>query len=294
MRSFIAALPVLAALSQVDAQGLNFGQIMSAQPQLSTAKPTSSRDSSSIASSIVSSLSSQHAATASPAKTTLSTIAKPTHKTKKHSKKPAKATHKGPVVAAAVSSSATTSTATGSPCTPQQIMYSYVPSPNTPQQFLVDSTMNGIANLALAPAGYTKQFGGLFGSMQNVQGPYLGFQQLESYNISECVSYCSSVPQCQAINIYFERDPVVDPGLSCTNPSAASMVKCALWGGPIGAAQASDNGEYRNDFMTSWLSSRVPTVTPRTLPHQPLLASLVLRLLLVPSTSTPSTVRMSS
>ncbi|GAB7344076.1 hypothetical protein MBLNU457_1987t1 [Dothideomycetes sp. NU457] len=253
MRSFIAALPVLAALSQVDAQGLNFGEIMSARPDMSSAKPSSSVDSSSIASSIVSSLSSQHAVTATHAKTTLATMAKPTHKahhkTKKHSKKPAKPTHKGPVVAAAVSSSSTTPASTGSPCTPQQILYSYVPSPNTPQQFLVDSTLGGIANLALAPAGYTKQFSGLFGSMQNVQGQYLGFQQLESYNVSECVSACTSVQGCQAVNLYFERDPVVDPGLSCTNPTAATMVKCALWGGPIGPNQASDHGEYRNDFM---------------------------------------------
>lgn len=203
MRSYIAAaLPVLAALSQVDAQGLNFGEIMSARPDLSSAKPSSSVDSSSIASSIVSSLSSQHAVTATTAKTTLATSVKPTHKpghkkTKKHSKKPAKATHKGPVVAAAVSSSSATTSPTGSPCTPQQILYSYVPSPNTPQQFLVDGTMNTIANTALAPAGYTKTFGGLYGSMQNVQGNYLGFRQLESYNISECVSYCTAEPSCQ-------------------------------------------------------------------------------------------------
>lgn len=76
----------------------------------------------------------------------------------------------------------------------------------------------------------------------------MGLYTLMSYNTTQCAGYCNSTTGCEAINIYFERDPVVNPGPNCPNPPASTNIKCTLWGSPVSAATATNEGQYRDQF----------------------------------------------
>lgn len=54
---------------------------------------------------------------------------------------------------------------------------------------------------------------------------------------------------CVSVNVYFERDPKVDPGKGCPNPPSTTYIKCALWGAPIRANDAINTGQYRDQFQ---------------------------------------------
>ncbi|KAF2227708.1 hypothetical protein BDZ85DRAFT_178218, partial [Elsinoe ampelina] len=97
------------------------------------------------------------------------------------------------------------------------------------------------------PAGYTTNFTNQYGSL--FANNYITYTQLPTYNISQCAAFCDATSGCQAFNIYFERDPIQDPGSACPNPTSSTMVRCALWGSQVSAAQAGNIGEWRTDFM---------------------------------------------
>ncbi|KAF2225147.1 hypothetical protein BDZ85DRAFT_185791, partial [Elsinoe ampelina] len=134
-----------------------------------------------------------------------------------------------------------------SACTPQQGLYQYTPVVNTPRGFLVDTTLASTGTSATPPAGYTRTFSDQFGSMFATN--YLTYYQLSAYDPASCSILCDKTPGCQSFNIYFERDPVQDPGVSCQDPTAGVTVRCALWGSQINAAQAQNIGEWRQQFM---------------------------------------------
>ncbi|KAG9713078.1 hypothetical protein KCU73_g16637, partial [Aureobasidium melanogenum] len=154
-----------------------------------------------------------------------------------------------------ISSKASTSTstkvkrATATTCSnPNNILYNYAPNPNTPTQFLVDTTLAGLAAAQwYPPAGYstsfTTQLAGLFAPN------YLGYQQLSSYNTSACAAYCNARSDCNAFNIYIQRTPTFIPDDSCPNPTAGASITCALYGSAVDASQATNIGQYREDFM---------------------------------------------
>lgn len=137
--------------------------------------------------------------------------------------------------------------ARGQACSGQTYLYGYIPNPNTPQGFLVDPNLSTTSAAALSPAGYTSSFTSAYGSL--TAQTYLGYSQLYSYNTSACAASCDSNPSCTGFNIYFERDPTLDPGATCLNPTAAVSVRCALWGNAVNSAQAQNIGEVRNQFM---------------------------------------------
>jgi hypothetical protein len=131
---------------------------------------------------------------------------------------------------------------------PNNIMYNYVPNPNTPQQFLVDTTLAGLAAAQwYPPAGYSTSFTGQLAGMSAPN--YLGYQQLASYDTSACAAYCNARSDCNAFNIYIQRTPTFVPDNSCPNPSGAASITCALYGSPLSASQATNIGQYRKDFM---------------------------------------------
>lgn len=88
-------------------------------------------------------------------------------------------------------------------CSPQDIAFGYQPKPNTPTGFLVDTSLSGISLGSLAPAGYSTNFTGAYGSLFG--DSYLGYWSLASYNVSQCADICDSVPACRSFNIYLER-----------------------------------------------------------------------------------------
>jgi hypothetical protein len=58
---------------------------------------------------------------------------------------------------------------------------------------------------------------------------YLGYAVVNSgktgYDVQWCANECDAKSGCLSFNIYFERDPVVDPGTGCTNPAAFANIK---------------------------------------------------------------------
>ena len=51
----------------------------------------------------------------------------------------------------------------------------------------------------------------------------MGFTTLQTYDTQACASKCDKMNGCMAVNVYFERDPSLDPGTSCPNPSSVSL-----------------------------------------------------------------------
>jgi hypothetical protein len=107
---------------------------------------------------------------------------------------------------------------------------------------------NELATEALSaktPSGYTMSFTNLQGSTQQIG--YLTYKNLESgsYDVDGCASFCDSVAYCIAFNIYYERDPSVDAADACPNPTPITNVKCSLYGYPISAETAKNDGQWR-------------------------------------------------
>lgn len=97
---------------------------------------------------------------------------------------------------------------------------------------------------ANVPNGYSLAFSNLQGSSQTVS--YLGYKTLSAYDPVLCQQYCDSLDKCVAFNIYFERDPSVDPNQqNCPNPTSVTNIKCVRWGVHIQAETATNNGESR-------------------------------------------------
>jgi hypothetical protein len=100
------------------------------------------------------------------------------------------------------------------------------------------------ASAAAAPTTYTSVFTNLQGSTQ--QNGYIGLYTLKTYDPSLCAAKCNAVPLCESFNLYFERDPTVDPNdISCANPASLTNIKCTLYGYPISGATATNVGGYR-------------------------------------------------
>ncbi|KAI5204513.1 hypothetical protein E4T39_03600 [Aureobasidium subglaciale] len=139
--------------------------------------------------------------------------------------------------------------ATATTCSnPNSILYNYIPSPNTPTQFLVDTSMAGLASAQYYPtAGYSTSF---TSQLAGVSSPsYLGYQQLSSYDPRACAAYCNARSDCNAFNIYMQRTPSFIPDNNCPDPSAGTSITCALFGSYIDSSMATNIGQYRKDFM---------------------------------------------
>lgn len=113
--------------------------------------------------------------------------------------------------------------------------------------FLAYQSFQDTANSAATPQGYSPAFTNLQGSTSTTS--YLGYKTLSSYDTIACASYCDQNPNCQAFNIYFERDPTEDPNKdSCPNPPSLTNIKCVRWGVDIGPETATNKGQWRDSF----------------------------------------------
>ncbi|KAH0032034.1 hypothetical protein KCU78_g2666, partial [Aureobasidium melanogenum] len=135
---------------------------------------------------------------------------------------------------------------------------------DTDTAFLSSTDLSAAANNAVTPNGYYNTFTNLQGS-SNSYG-YLGFTTLASYDVQACASKCDTILGCSGINIYFERDPTLEPADACPNPASTSTIKCVFWGGYVAAANAKNKGQWRNKFhvviagSNGYMKSAVPTV----------------------------------
>ncbi|KAI7157745.1 glycoside hydrolase [Hortaea werneckii] len=140
-----------------------------------------------------------------------------------------------------------------------------VPSPDTAAAFLASSDMASVAQNAPVPAGYSNTFTNLKGS-SSAYG-YMGFTTLRSYDTQTCANKCDSIKGCLGFNLYFERDPTVEPAAACPNPSSTNNIKCVFWGGYLEAAGATNTGQWRQNFQVviagsnGYMKTTVPAVT---------------------------------
>ncbi|KAK6004284.1 hypothetical protein QM012_009134 [Aureobasidium pullulans] len=149
-------------------------------------------------------------------------------------------------------------------CASQPLGSGPVPSPDTDTAFLSSTDLSAAASNAVAPNGYYSTFTNLQGSSSSYG--YLGFTTLASYDVQACASKCDSIRGCSGINIFFERDPTLEPADACPNPASTTTIKCVFWGGYVAAANAKNKGQWRNKFhvviagSNGYMKSAVPTV----------------------------------
>jgi hypothetical protein len=116
-------------------------------------------------------------------------------------------------------------------CDPQPIIANtYNVDVSTPEAFNADANIAYQAYNAKTPTGYYQNFKNK--AAANSAMNYLGYYVLPSatYDTKWCADKCDAKAGCLAFNIYFERDPTVDPGANCPDPEAFANIKCSLWG----------------------------------------------------------------
>lgn len=132
------------------------------------------------------------------------------------------------------------------PCAPQAGGAGPTAQPNTDTGFEQYRPFADFAIGTPAPSGYMRNFTNLNGSTS--QNGYMGLYTLPTYNATQCASYCNAASGCTAFNLFFERDPSLNPAASCPNPTAFTNIKCTLWGLPVSSATATNMGQYRDQF----------------------------------------------
>ncbi|KAI1077785.1 hypothetical protein F5B20DRAFT_592509 [Whalleya microplaca] len=149
-------------------------------------------------------------------------------------------------------------------CEPQPTGAGPVPSPDTDSAFVDFSGFSSIAANASVPSGYNMTFSNLHAG-NNAYG-YMGYTTFSSYDTGACASQCDTISGCLGFNIYFERDPSVEPGPGCENPPSTTVIKCVFWGGYVAAENAKNEGQYRADFhvviagSNGYMKTAIPTV----------------------------------
>ncbi|KAI7201769.1 hypothetical protein KC343_g11659 [Hortaea werneckii] len=120
------------------------------------------------------------------------------------------------------------------------------PPSGSDSSFESNPAYSAFAFAAPAPKGYKAAFRNQDGSTQ--QDGYMGYYLLQTYNTTACGQYCDNANGCNAFNIYFERDPLLNPAPACPNPLPTTNIKCSLWGSSVSAATATNEGQYREQF----------------------------------------------
>ncbi|PVH75690.1 hypothetical protein DL98DRAFT_498038 [Cadophora sp. DSE1049] len=120
--------------------------------------------------------------------------------------------------------------------------------PDTPTAFQNSATFSGLSTSATTPTNYTRAFVNRNAATQGTR--YMGSTLLTTYAPSQCASFCSQTTGCAAFNLYFERDPSLDPNrVGCPNPTSVTNIKCILWGNAVSNETATNAGQSRNSFQ---------------------------------------------
>lgn len=132
-------------------------------------------------------------------------------------------------------------------CEPQPSGATGAPSvADSPAAFTANAAFASMASAAPIPSGYAQMYENLDAS-NNANG-YMGYTTLQSYDVEACAADCTGMYGCLSFNIYFERDPSLEPGTNCPDPPSVTMIRCAFWGGPIDSSNAVNTGQYRESF----------------------------------------------
>lgn len=76
----------------------------------------------------------------------------------------------------------------------------------------------------------------------------MGLHTFDTYDPAACQALCDAADLCTAFNIYFERDPTVNPADNCRDPPSVTNIKCTLWGSRLTPETAVNAGQLREDF----------------------------------------------
>jgi len=133
-------------------------------------------------------------------------------------------------VSAAISSASEIAMATSTPlsrvkrdaCVQQPLGISYNSVPDTAAAFAADTYYGLKAVAAGAPTGYVQTMSNLTAS--NSADKYMGFTLLQSYDVVSCVNQCNAISGCNSVNIYFERDPTINPDSSACSQNPPSTI----------------------------------------------------------------------
>lgn len=130
---------------------------------------------------------------------------------------------------------------------------------SSPDAFKADANIADLATNAKTPAGYYSNFKNL--GAANSAMNYLGYTVVGSatYDVDFCAKKCDAKAGCLSFNIYFERDPTVDPGKDCPNPDAFANIKCSFWGTGLDTKTANNVGQWREKFWVSIAGSNAYT-----------------------------------
>lgn len=130
---------------------------------------------------------------------------------------------------------------------------------DTAAKFQSDCFLNSTVWTKSPPSGYSLIYGNLNASNQAPFG-YLTYSQMAIYDPAACAKRCNAVAGCSSFDIYFERDPAIDPTPDCPNPASAYFplgllgamdVKCALYSSILSQDYATNFGQYRQQFQVA-------------------------------------------
>ncbi|KAI1331441.1 hypothetical protein F5Y16DRAFT_268412 [Xylariaceae sp. FL0255] len=151
-------------------------------------------------------------------------------------------------------------------CDPQPAGSGPAISPDTAEEFLASDILSQIANTADVPTGYVNTFTNLQAS--NSAYGYLGLTSLSSYSPDTCAQQCNNIGDaCSGFNLFFERDPTLEPADACPNPASTTVIKCVFWGGYLGSESATNSGQWRDQFQVvvagsnGYMKTRVPAIS---------------------------------
>ncbi|GME48836.1 Carbohydrate-binding protein [Neofusicoccum parvum] len=144
-------------------------------------------------------------------------------------------------------------------CAPQATISNYYKvDVSSYDNFKADAKIASVANAASTPQGYFNNFKNQAGA--NSAYAYLGYSVLTTgYDVAACANTCTKKSGCLAFNIYFERDPIVEPGTGCENPDAFANIKCSFWGSALDATTANNYGQWRSNFHVGIAGSNAYT-----------------------------------
>lgn len=135
-------------------------------------------------------------------------------------------------------------------CSPQPLGAGPLTRPNdTAEAFQANPVYANSANSVKTPTGYSLAYQNLQGASST--GGYLGYRTYQSYDPSQCAAECCGNPDlagCKSFNIYYERDPVIDPGVGCPNPNSTTFIKCSFWTQSLVPSDTTNDGQYCADF----------------------------------------------
>jgi hypothetical protein len=115
-----------------------------------------------------------------------------------------------------------------------------VPSPDSAVEFETYAPFASAATSAPTPTGYKQTFKNL--QAASTADDYLGYVSLDSYDVTNCTTQCSEKSGCNAVNIYFERDPTLQLAPECPNPPSTTFIKCVFWGGAVTKSNTNNTG----------------------------------------------------